>query len=668
MTFLQPFILWGLPLLLIPVIIHLLNRLRHRPQPWAAMRFLRAANQSSINQAKLRQLLVLLLRVLAVIALVFFLSRPLAGGWLGWALSPAPEVIVLALDRSASMEAQIGSGGLSRREQAIRLWKEALGAFGHSSRLVLVDSATQKAQELPTAAALEQAVFCGATESKADIPGLLQRAYSYLKDSRSGAAEIWIASDLQESNWLPNDTQWERLVAQFAALPQKVRFRLLAFDDAAQRNASISLVEAVRRSQGSQRQLAMAIDLEQNRAAEGSVTLLWNLSGASSQVELNLTGESLRWRNNFSLPAANEPGWGLIEMGADGNVADNKLFFAFDLERSPGALIVTSHRESARALQLAASNLDKPAGEWAKIIPPEEFAAVPLTNTALILWHSTILPATAPPLLDQFVRSGGSLMFFPESASTQSFAGLAFGEVAVAKPESTFPVTKWNELEGPLARTQEGYGVPLRELEVFRRASISGAGGVLASFADGAPFLARRALGKGEVYFCATSTDAVWSSLSDGAVLVPMIQRMLANGAKRVNSAVITDTSELAQRDVSGWTRVDQQTDSDPRLHAGIYRTDGRFVAVNRPTPENDLQSITPDAARQLFTGLSFQLHQERGKGSDRLQGEIWRVFLTLMLIFLILEGVLILPAKGQVPTEGRRTGAHRRPVSEVAA
>ena len=33
MTFLQPFILWGLPLVLLPVIIHLINRMRHRPWP-----------------------------------------------------------------------------------------------------------------------------------------------------------------------------------------------------------------------------------------------------------------------------------------------------------------------------------------------------------------------------------------------------------------------------------------------------------------------------------------------------------------------------------------------------------------------------------------------------------------------------------------------------------
>src|SRR5258707_12013904 len=104
MTFLQPFILWALPLVLLPVIIHLLNRMRHRTQPWAAMRFLISATRSSVSNAKLRQFLILLCRVMAVAALILFLARPLAGGWLGWALSPAPDVIVMLLDRSASME------------------------------------------------------------------------------------------------------------------------------------------------------------------------------------------------------------------------------------------------------------------------------------------------------------------------------------------------------------------------------------------------------------------------------------------------------------------------------------------------------------------------------------------------------------------------------------
>src|SRR3954463_8524792 len=113
MTFLQPFVLWGLPLILLPVVIHLLNRMRHRPQPWAAMRFLVSATRSSVSNTRLRQFLILLFRVLCVLMLILFVARPLAGGWLGWALSPAPDAILILLDRSASMETQVS--GVTKR-------------------------------------------------------------------------------------------------------------------------------------------------------------------------------------------------------------------------------------------------------------------------------------------------------------------------------------------------------------------------------------------------------------------------------------------------------------------------------------------------------------------------------------------------------------------------
>ena len=95
MTFLQPFILWGLPLLLLPVAIHLFNRLRHRSMPWAAMMFLRTATRKSTRFARLRQFLILMFRTLAVLGLILAISRPLSGGWMGWMVGGAPEVILI---------------------------------------------------------------------------------------------------------------------------------------------------------------------------------------------------------------------------------------------------------------------------------------------------------------------------------------------------------------------------------------------------------------------------------------------------------------------------------------------------------------------------------------------------------------------------------------------
>ena len=223
MTFLQPIILWGLPLVLVPIIIHLINRLRHRPQPWAAMRFLVSATRSSISHAKLRQFLILLFRVLAVLTLILFLSRPLAGGWLGWVLSPAPDVILMLLDRSASMERKISGTTTTGREQALTLLAQAAKKFDESSHLVLIENAFRAPQEISNSGSLAGLSLTAATDTAADIPAMFQSALNWLVENQAGTAEIWLASDLQRSNWLPEDARWKTVIGQLGSLPQRIR-------------------------------------------------------------------------------------------------------------------------------------------------------------------------------------------------------------------------------------------------------------------------------------------------------------------------------------------------------------------------------------------------------------------------------------------------------------
>ena len=83
MNFLQPWILYALPLMALPILIHLINRHRHRSVDWAAMMFLVSAKRMNKGMARLRYLLIMLLRMLAIAVLVFAVSRPLATGSLG---------------------------------------------------------------------------------------------------------------------------------------------------------------------------------------------------------------------------------------------------------------------------------------------------------------------------------------------------------------------------------------------------------------------------------------------------------------------------------------------------------------------------------------------------------------------------------------------------------
>src|SRR5438128_8786238 len=106
MTFLQPILLVALPFIGLPILIHLINQRRYQTIRWAAMIFLLAANRMSRGYARLRQILILLFRVLAIAGLIFAVSRPLASGWLGRAAGGQPDTTIILLDRSPSMRQQ----------------------------------------------------------------------------------------------------------------------------------------------------------------------------------------------------------------------------------------------------------------------------------------------------------------------------------------------------------------------------------------------------------------------------------------------------------------------------------------------------------------------------------------------------------------------------------
>ena len=649
MTFLQPFVLWGLPLLLLPVIIHLLNRLRHRSQPWAAMRFLVAATRSSVSNTKLRQLLILLCRMAMVAALCLFLARPLAGGWMGWAVSSAPDAIVILLDRSASME--IKTGGVSKREMGLRLLADAAREYEETSHLVLIDSATLVPEESGRATNLLRLPATGPTDTAADLPAMLRAAFNWLIENRAGAAEIWIASDAQRSNWHPEDPRWKDLAGQLGSLTQKVRVRLLVLSQAPDANASISLQEVARREQGGQSELQLVLDLQRNRPAAASIPVTLTLDGVPTQTPVAFEGQSLRWQRRVELGTHPAGGWGSMALPADANARDNIAYFVYGAQTAARGVVVSRSPDTARFLQLAAASR---AGRPAALLTPAEMPAANLDGCSLLLWQDALPDGEAAARVQSFVAEGGVAVFFPPGrADAGQFNTLGWGAVEASEAPGGFHVLRWNEDEGPLARSDERISLPLGQTDFLRRQLIAGQKNALAAFADGAALLARQNLGRGEIYFCASLPADDWSSLADGPVLVPMLQRLLQDGVRRLQTISTAFCGELSAVDrARTWVAVDGGGPKDIRFQAGVYQSGDLLMAVNRPPSEDDPELMDSGEIKNLFGGLPLQMLQDRRVETGQLQGEIWRLFLFLMLLLLLGEGLLILPGKRPGPAK----------------
>jgi hypothetical protein len=102
-------LLWGLPVVGVPVLIHLINMMRHRRVEWAAMEFLLASQKKNRTWVFLKQLLLLLVRMAAIAIVVLLVAKPKMSGQLGAFLGQGRTHHIVLLDDSFSMSDRWGN-------------------------------------------------------------------------------------------------------------------------------------------------------------------------------------------------------------------------------------------------------------------------------------------------------------------------------------------------------------------------------------------------------------------------------------------------------------------------------------------------------------------------------------------------------------------------------
>ena len=647
MLFLNPLLLWGLLAAAVPVAIHLLNRRRHKTIQWAAMQFLLKATRESRGKKKLRHILILTCRALAIAALAFAAARPIVSGLIGWG-GGSIDTVVLLLDRSASMEIRPGDGLDPRRRIVIEKVREAMKSLG-ATRLVLIDSASRQPQEIASPETLGELSATAPTDSAADFPTLLSRAAEFLAES-SGRSEIWLASDLQTANWQPDDERWAAARAALATLPQKPAVRVLSLSGPTSANTAVRLLSSRRSGE------ELLLDVEVLRAADarGSATLplTTHLNGTRTTENLTLPGQSLRFQKRVPLPAASLTGSGWLSIPADGNSRDNATFFAYGPARPIKSIIVAPAGETADYLMLAAA----PPGfgnQTVQRVDPANAASLAIADIATILWAAPLPTGSAFDVVSRFLTSGGHVIFFPPGiASEASFVDLKWADPTEAPAGKLFILKDWNHSDGPLRDGIDGTPIPAERLKAIRRQIPLGDATALARWEDGEPLITRRIVDHGTAWFVGSLPDYTWSNLGDADVLLPAVQRILSAGAERFDASYLTTVGADAAQPLPGETRtrLDDHGDPDPAnaaYEAGVFRLGERLIAVNRPAQEDNPEILNREQLDQALEGTGYTLLDQAGQSGDpSLSRDVWRGFLIAVLLFLIGEALLCLPKK----------------------
>ena len=645
MSFLQPLALAGLILALTPLIIHLLNLLRHRSQPWAATRFLFQARKSSSRMSKIKRWLTLLFRILALACLTLMIARPISGGDFFLSLSSrSPEVLVFILDRSASMESVVELTSKSKRQHAIEIFQRFIEPWPES-KIVLVESVYEEPFFIHGSDSLKDKSyehFICSTDTAASLPKTILKTLRWMKESQIGSAEILIASDMQKSNWVKKESA-DQFIKIDQILTEKNHLwtlKIVPFQSPPPYNLSVRIDNI----QKNKENLKPSIILNRKNSKKPSsmVNIETQINGKSQSHSLKINSNLTRWNPELTFEQEIEQGWGSIQLGNDFCNSDNQCFFTYNTKSIATVGVRSSNPNIGIILRSAAQNKE---GEQAGLISLQNLQESELRSKKILIQQGT-LSLKENVMFEKFIKNGGTLIAFPsEEENSIEFSFLNWQKLESKIEEDSFSVRDWAKENSVLANFVDGSELPLEYLSIQKR-RIPNQGEPLAYYQDGKAFLSKFTYGNGLIYAFSTLPLDSWSSLKDGFILVPIIQRIIQE-----SSPISTESNDMIcgseeSKQIFEYTSVDLPAQKSPSINAGVYQINGQLTSINRPILENEDETLSfPEL--NLMLPNSSPIQQLKTQDTFSLKrSEIWTTFLFLTLLFLLGETLLGLPTK----------------------
>lgn len=321
MSFLSPLWLALGAAAAIPIMLHLLRLRRGIRVEFPAIQFLLRAEREHRREVKLRNLALMLLRVLIVSTLALAAARPLGrtGG-----SGHAPAAIGIVLDNSMSSGAMHPDG--SSLEKLQRSAAAILDAATPADRIwVLTADGEVSAGDVATArSALERARPIGGA---GDLVGAVERAVAVTQSSGMNASTVVVLTDGQAS-------QWSR-----AARVGRVPVAIVAVGDALPKNRAVREARPAPMRWVPRGAIEVAVtsaDSSDVRVALGERTLVRSTLGPGGAITVRGSAETAGWQS------------GRVEIAPDELRGDDVRHFAVFAGRAPSVRVDASAGQFAR--------------------------------------------------------------------------------------------------------------------------------------------------------------------------------------------------------------------------------------------------------------------------------------------------------------------------------
>jgi hypothetical protein len=689
LLFTNVWMLAGMAALSVPVIIHLLLRRKKKRVRFSTIQFFMKQDEQSTQRRRLRNFLLLAMRLLICALLVLAFARPYldrtgaAGG------GDTKRQALIVLDRSLSMQANAADGPkwIRAREAA----RQILSTLKPDDRAALVSCAGQAEvlSEWAPAVAVSKALSdLQPTYTAALLGDGLRQATRLLSfGDPKAATTIYIISDLQRSSS-------QNLMS--VPVPVETEVKVVKVGDLAAPNLTVSDLQI---AGPDVKPHALVTSFSDEDTPE--VKLEFRVDGQAVSTQSLALGAGASTNIELALPNL-KPGWHdtvLQLRGHDALALDDARYQTLFVPEPIRVLMADSRRTSrsferegffiTTALDPSGDSTNGPAsGFVCETVAPEEIASKlalrpgPLPCDVVVLPALKQVPLALATALTSYVQAGGGLlMFVGEGVSANRYNSefrellpVQLGDLETSPdPEFGWRIGEYNTNLTVFAAFQGPTSGNLSLARFMKRFSFAAPNpeALAARFVDGTPFVMTRMVGRGHVVLVNTSADTSWNDWPKHKTFVPWLHGtglFLAGSTPR--DQIQSQASLLAGADTDidlgpGATKasfksvlpdnkeVNWATDAQGQIRdvvfskPGIYRVrdergaDVRRIAVNVPTQESDLSALSANDFQQQIARVRQPANTTLAAGLFGSAGhhkELWRVLLLAVLVLLFLE------------------------------
>lgn len=675
MSFLNPSFLWALFAMAIPVIIHLINFRKPKVVYFSNTSFIEDIKKETRTKTKLKQILILIARMLTIAMLVFVFAGPFIPNNDNANDEPS-DLSIIYIDNSFSMDADAAKGKVF--DQAKQIAKDLVYASDPSMNYIFIsnDFYSDFRATLNRDQVITSIDDCKISANSMKINDLIVKANALARNGKN--ASLYIISDMQK--YMFEDVE--------AELAENINAVLMSLNPVKINNLYVDTCwfDSPVHRVGQNEHLTVRIT---NKSSEGFYDI-------PMQLYLN---DSLKAMTNFNVEAGES-----VEVNVDyqntsaGNVAarleisdypivyDNVLYFSYAISDKTKVLTINAKDES-RYLTALFGN-DEETFKFEQVRQGHE-SDMNINDFDLVVLNSVSeISSGLAERLKTFVNNGGSVCLIPASsvnyASLNSFLELfAIGKFEGLTQHDTklYGIDYKNNLYRNVFSKEEKQGsLPNMELthklNLFSRASFSS----LLTLENSAPVLVAGDYGNGKLYVFASPIDNVNADFAKSVVFSPAMYNMAMN-SQLVNSLYATiNTETIAQARVDSYeigntyniyVAKDESYLVDVRYNSGLLnvfmpanlKSSGVYgLSENNDTiallalnynrnesmqdylSEEDLEAMNT----QRFSGRAsiFRFDDVEQTFSDFKaisEGKaLWKYFVLLALLFIICEVLII--------------------------